>query len=340
MKSARFFLPLLAAVLLAGCGDHGAPPPAASLPPARVREMTVHTEEVPELIEITGTVRPVQRALIAAKVMGPIVALPVTLGQSVKAGDLLVRISAGEIAARVLQAQAQLDQARRDLDRERALLAKNASTPAMVKDLADRYAMTEAMVREAKVMLGYATVRAPFDGVIARKLVSVGDLASPGIPLLELEGRGDYQVEAGVPDSLMARLNVGAPLAVDVPTAGVRFTGHLAEVSSAADPMTHTVTVKISVPAGTRVGSGQFARVQIPGESVRALLAPAAAISRLGEMERVFLDQDHVAVLRLIKTGARRGDLVEVLGGLSAGDRVVINPPTGLREGQPLEIQP
>jgi RND family efflux transporter MFP subunit len=334
------FLPLLVVALLAGCADRAAPETAANLPPIRIRATTVRTEEVPVLVEVTGTVRPVQRALIAAKVMGVIEDLPVALGQRVRAGDLLVKVSAGEISARMLQAQSQLNQARRDLTRERDLLAKGASTPDMVKNLEDRFAMTEAMVREAEVMLGYTTVRAPFDGVVARKLAHAGDLAAPGQSLLEIEGISDFQVEAGIPDSLVARLSAGAPLPVDVPAAGATFTGTLVELSSAADPLTRTVTVKIAVPAGLPVGSGQYARVQVPGAPVRALLAPAGAVSTLGQMERVFVVAAGRAVLRLVTTGAARGDRVEILSGLAEGDQIVTNPPAGLQEGQPLEVEP
>jgi RND family efflux transporter MFP subunit len=341
MNPARLTLPLAALALLAGCSGHReSGESAASLPPARVRVVTLRTEEVPVLIEVTGTVRPVQRALIAAKVMGAIEDLPVVLGQRVKSGDVLLKISAGEISARVLQAQAQLNQARRDLERERDLLAKNASTPDMVKGLEDRLAMTQAIMREAEVMLGYATVRAPFDGVVARKLANVGDLAAPGQTLLEVEGTSDFQIETGIPDSLVGRLTAGTPLPVDVPAASATFTGALVEVSSAADPLTRTVTVKISVPAGTAVGSGQYARVQVSGAPVRALLAPTAAVSTLGQMERVFVAENGRAVLRLVKTGAVRGDWVEILSGLAEGDRVVSHPPAGLQEGQPLEIEP
>jgi RND family efflux transporter MFP subunit len=196
------------------------------------------------------------------------------------------------------------------------------------------------MVREAEVMLGYTNVAAPFDGVVARKLASAGDLAAPGMPLLEIEGTGDFQVEAGIPDSLAQQLPSGTPLAVDVPATGAAFSGNLVELSSAADPSTRTVTAKISVPPGAAVGSGQYAHVQVPGVPVRALLAPAAAVSTLGQMERVFVVAGGRAVLRLVKTGAVRGDQVEILSGLADGERIVLNPPAGLREGQPLEAIP
>jgi RND family efflux transporter MFP subunit len=342
MNPTRLSTPLLALALLTGCSQHKetAANAAPNLPPAKVRLAVVHVENLPTLIEVTGTVRPVQRAMIAAKVMGAIEDLPVTLGQRVTAGDLLVKISAGEISAKVVQAQAQLNMARRDLERERDLLTKNASTTEMVKGLEDRFAMTQSMVGEAETMLGYTTVRAPFDGVIARKLANAGDLSAPGLPLLEIEGASAFQIEAGVPDSLAARLAVGTPLAVEVPAAGVAFTGTLVELSSASDSFARNVPAKISVPAGTAVRSGQFARVQMPGEPVRALLAPAAAVSTLGQMERVFVAGDHGAVLRLVKTGATRGDRVEILSGVAEGDRLVLNPPVGLREGQGLEVQP
>jgi RND family efflux transporter MFP subunit len=269
--------------------------------------------------------------------------MPFALGQRVKAGDLLVKISAGEISARVLQAKSQLNQAQRDMERERDLLAKGASTSDMVKGLEDRYAMTHAMVAEAEVMLGYAMVRAPFEGVVARKTSDVGDLAAPGMPLLEIEGTGGFQIEAGIPDSLAPGLVPGASFEVDVPVAGAHFTGSLMELSSSADPSSRTVTAKISVPAGSEVRSGQFARVQVPGQSSRALFAPASAVSTLGQMERVFVVGESGAVLRLVKTGALRGSAgqqnVEILSGLSNGERVVLDPPAGLREGQRLEVQ-
>lgn len=340
MKSA--LLPVLISLLAAGCSRH-APAEAAvpSLPPAKVRVAAVHVENLATATEVTGTVRPVQRAQIAAKVMGTIESLPVALGQPVRAGELLVKISAGEITARVAQAQAQLNVARRDLERERDLLTKNASTADMVRGLEDRFAMTQAMMREAEVMLGYATVRAPFDGVVARKYANAGDLAAPGQPLLEVEGVADFQVEAAVPDSLTSRLATGAALPIDVPAAGLHFTGTLAELSPAADANARSVLAKISVPAGTSVRSGQFARVQVAGAPVKTLLAPAAAVSTLGQMERIFVAGDgNRAVLRLVKTGATRGDSIEILAGLDDRERVVLAPPAGLRDGQPLEVLP
>ncbi len=345
MNLSSFVLTAAALGLLAGCGKHPAPSAstdsAAALPPAKVRLATVRAENLPVVTAITGTIRPLRQAQIAAKLMGAIDELPVTLGQSVRTGDLLVKISAAEITARVAQAQSQLNVARRNLERERDLLGKGASTADLVRGLEDRLTLTQAMVREAEVMLGYATIRAPFDGVISRKLANAGDLASPGLTLLQLEGTGAFEVEAALPDSFASNLNVGAILAISVPATGIAFKAPIAELSPAADAGARSILAKLTVPAGTAVRSGQFVRVELPGPSVRTLLVPAAALSPHGQMERIFVaGENNRAVLRLVKSGATRGDHREIVSGLSDGERVVVAPPAGLREGQTLEVLP
>jgi RND family efflux transporter MFP subunit len=295
----------------------------------------------PVLTEVTGTVRPVQRATLAPRIMGTITDFPVALGQNVKAGDLLVTLFAGEISARAAQAQSQLNLARRDLERERDLLTKGASTAEMVRNLEDRYAMAAAGLHEAEAMLGYTEIRAPFDGVVTAKEAQAGDLASPGHSLLEVDGRGAFEVATGIPDSLADRLAIGAPLDIVAPETGLTFAGRITELSAAADPTARTVAARIALPPGAVVRSGQFVRVRVPGAPARALLVPSAAVSVLGQMERVFVagNGDRVE-LRLVKTGVVRGDQVEILSGLDPGDRVIPAPPAGLREGQALVPQP
>jgi RND family efflux transporter MFP subunit len=306
-----------------------------------VQTVTVAAQELPAAIEITGTVRAVERAMLAAKLMGAIEEMPVTLGQRVRAGDVLVSIAAGEVSARVAQARTQLDAARRDLERERALEVKGASTAETVRNLEDRVTTAEAQLREAEVMLGYAVLRAPFDGVIAQKLANQGDLATPGTALVEVHGMERFEIEAAVPETLAATLKVGEPVRIAIPASGAAFTGQVAEISSAADALARAVSVKIAVPAGENVRSGQFARLQLPGPERRALMVPASAVSIMGQMERVFAVSDNGrAALRLVKTGPHRDEHVEILSGVRDGDRLVLSPPAGLREGQLLEIRP
>lgn len=330
---------LVALALLAGCSKPNTQS-AAALPALPVTVAHVEAADIALPTELSGNVRAVQRATVAAKVMGTVAELPVSLGQRVAAGDLLLKLSATEIAARVAQARAQLNIAARDLERERALLAKGASTSDLVRSLEDRHALVAAQLREAETMLGYTELRAPFAGVIAKKFLDAGDLAAPGQPLLSLDGIDDFQIEVAVPDSLVAPLALGQSLTVNVPSMARQFTGTLAEISSAADASARSVLVKISVPAGIDIRAGQFARVLLPGQAVRSLLVPAGAVTRFGQMERVFVvDAEKRAVLRLVKTGRAHGDRIEILSGLEAGESVIVAPPAALREGQPLEVR-
>lgn len=345
ISAAQLFLASTALALLSGCGKPDSPAEPASsaraeLPVVPVQSAIVTAAEVPLVTEITGTVRPVQRAQLAAKLMGTIEEMPVTLGQRVRTGDVLVKIAAGEISARVAQARSQLNTAKRDFERERALLTQGASTNETVRNLEDRVTTSEAQLREAEVMLGYAILRAPFDGVVAQKLAHAGDLATPGTPLLELDGSSSFEIDAGIPESAATKLEVGSSVAVEIPATQLRFTGKIAELSSAADAQARTIAVKIAVPAGTAVRSGQFARLQIAGAARRALRVPAAAVSLFGQMERVFaIGENGRAVLRLVKTGARQEDWVEILAGLNEGERIIVSPPAGLRDGHPVEVR-
>ncbi len=340
MKRLLPHLSLVGVVLFASCSRQAPQATTTGLPTIRVVASAVHFESVPEFVALAGTVRPAERAQIAAKLSGMIEELNVTLGQAVGVGQVLGRISAAEVTARLRQAQAQLAQAERDLAREQELLAKNASPADLVKSLQDRVVLTRAIVSEAQTMQDYTVVRAPFAGVVAGKFVNSGDFATPGLPLLALEGNGGLQVEVAVPFNLVRLAEIGAVVSVELPDAGTSFSGKLAEVSGAVDPATRTVLVKINVAESSALRSGQFVRAQWPAGKLRALMLPASALTVLGQMERVFVVVDGKAQLRLVKTEYRRGDRVQIQAGLEPGEIVVLSPPATLRDGSPLEIAP
>lgn len=339
MKSSLILATFTVAILAAsGCGrghDRAAAPAPAGQPVA-VQVATVERRTTPRTIEVPGTVRPVDRATLAAKVMGTVDSVAITLGQRVRRGDVLLRISAAEIDARVTQAEARLEQVTRDFEREKGLLAEGASTEASVRSLESERRAAEAGVAEARTMLSYTQITAPFDGVISARPVNEGDLATPGVRLVEIEGTGRLRVETEVPESL-GTIAPGTP--VRVTAAGIEIAGTLAEISAAADAQSRTVFAKIDLPADAKVRSGQFARASFPAGQGEVLVVPAAAISPFGQMERVFVMEDGHAALRLVRTGARHGELIEVLAGLDAGEVVVSPVPTGLRDGQAVEVR-
>lgn len=341
MRPPPLRFPALLLALLAGC----ARPPddartAATAAPVRVSLAPVQSEALSPIVEIAGTVRPAERAVVAAKISGVIESLPLTLGQAVRRGDLLVRLAAPELAARLAQARAQLDQAEREEKRDRELAATGADTADAARGSADRLRAARAAVAEAEAMQAYTEIRAPYDGHIAQKLAYPGDFAPPGQPLLVLESATALQIEAAVPASLAVGLALGAPLSAAVANVATPFRCTVAEIASAADPATRTVLVKLALPASDAALSGRAARVELAGPATETLLVPASAVTRLGQMERVFVAADGKAQLRIVKTGAIHGERMELLAGVAAGEQVVAAPPGTLRDGQPVTAAP
>ena len=298
--------------VLPGCkgqDDHIKAEDQPPLPTITVEVEEVQSELVRSRIEVVGTLEAVERASISSLISGQIIELPVVLGSRVKKGDLLVKISAGEISAKVLQAEAQLSQARRNLAREKKLLKQGASTQETVKTLKDITRIAEAAYKEAQTMLDYTTITAPFSGTITSKIANSGDLASPGKLLLQIENGEELQVLAQVPEALLLKVSVGDKLSVEIPAADLTLTGDVAEVAPAANPMSRTAPVKINIVSGPDLRVGQFARIGLEGTGDSTLMLVASGVQFRGQMEVVFVVdvKEKIAHMRLVKTGASYG---------------------------------
>ncbi|MDP2755333.1 MAG: efflux RND transporter periplasmic adaptor subunit [Nitrospirota bacterium] len=289
--------------------------------------------------EVAGAVESVQRATLAAKIPGPIEEMPVSLGLVVKKGALLARISAGEITARLSQAETQLGQAQRNFEREKRLLEKDASTRETVKSLEDAYRLAEGGLREARAMRDYTRITAPFAGIISQKMANAGDLATPGMPLLVLENTEQLQVVAAAPEVPALKIKKGDTLFVTIPAAEFSQSGTVTEISPAADTASRTALLKIRINGNPALRPGQYARVSLPGGAgVNTFLVPEAALLRFGQMERIFVTENGTAHLRLVRSGEHRDGQVEILAGLNGGEQVVVQGSEQLVDGQPVRI--
>ncbi len=332
---------ILAAALLAGCGKPAHPPAAerGDLPAAPVQVQKVESKSRPHTEEVVGTVRAKVRSTVAAKLSGRIQDMPVVLGQRVKAGDLIARLDAAEIKARLEQAEAALEQAERDWKRIAALFEQQATTRAEYDATDARRRMAAAAVAEARATLAHAEVVAPFEGLITRKWAEAGDLAQPGKPLVDLENPAALQVEADVPEAILARVQAGASLSIRVDALNHEVRGTVAEIAPAGDPASRSFRVKLDVPATPGLMAGQFCRLLLPVGEVQSLRTPASAIVRRGQLEIAFVVADQRAVLHLVKTGNRVGDEIEILSGLNSGDTVVVDGAERLVDGQPVVVK-
>ena len=310
-----------------------APPIAVQLTPA-----TLEVHQAAE--DVVGTVRSKLRAVIEAKVSGRILQYLAAPGQLVKSGDLLAELDVQEIRAKLEQAKAMLDQAKRDLGRQESLIASKATSQQELDNAAARVKVTTAGLNEAETMLGYAKVTAPFDGVITRKLADVGDLAMPGKPLMEMEAPANLRFETDIPESLLDRVKIGAKLPVSIATLPNSLQATVSEISPVADAVSRTFLVKLDLPDDAGLRPGQFGRVAVPVAEVRLLLVPHQSVLKRGQIEAVFVVRDGHAMLRLVKTGKMLGDKTGILSGLEPGDPVVTSDASQLSDGQPVTSKP
>ena len=245
-----------------------------------------------------------------------------------------------ELVSRLEQADAALAQAEGDWKRVATLYAQQASARAEYDAADARYRVAKGAATEARTMMGYCDLLAPFAGVITRKLADVGDLAMPGKILLQMENPAALRLEADLPEALISRLKLGDSLPVRAAAVAGDLAGTVAEISPAADSNSRTFLVKLDLPGTSGLRSGQFGRVAVPVGEVDSLLVPAAAVVQRGQMEMVFVTVNGHAQLRLVKTGNRTGDAVEIVSGLEAGESVVIQDAAGLADGQPVNLLP
>lgn len=327
--------------LLAACGgnEHSAGH-ASELPAAAVKTQAATSQPHIATEEVVGTVRSKMRAAVEPKVSGRVLEYTAVPGEMVKAGDLLAMLDAREIQAKVNQAKAVLEQARRDFARQEKLIATNATTRQEFDAADARVKVGEAAVTEAETMMSYARVTAPFDGVVTRKLADVGDLAMPGKPLLEIEAPTDLRFEANLPEALLGSVKLGAKMKVKVASVADPLEAVVSEIAPVADAVSRTFLVKLDLPAAEGLRTGQFGRVSVPVAEAMLLLVPQSAVMKRGQMELVFVARDGKAALRLVKTGKALNGQVEILSGLEEGEQVVTSDPTALADGQPVTLQP
>ena len=331
---------LSAAFVLNGCGRKPDAAPAGALPSVAVRTQVAESKNRVATEDVVGTVRPKLSAAIEAKVSGRIEQMLAVPGQTVTNGELLVQLDAHEIQARLDQAAAARQQAESDFKRASDLMQQKILSQSEFDSAQSKFRMAVAAETEAKTMLDYTKILAPFDGVITRKLADVGDLAAPGKTLLQMENPAALRLEADVPAALIGNAKLRDRLAVNIAGVTNDITGTVAEMSPAADPNSRTFLVKLDLPNTAGLRSGQFGRVAVPVGEVSAIRVPVSAMVQRGQMEMVFALANGHAQLRLVKTGARVGDEVEVVSGLDSGEHIVTDGAEALIDGQLVTVKP
>jgi len=310
--------------------------------------MTVAQSNAEQLIAVEGTVEAVKSSLLAPQVSGSITAFSVKAGDKVKAGQVLARIDtriANQQAmtnqAQVAASRAQLSAARQEYERKKRLYEKQYISQAALERAESDYKTAEAQTKAelaqtgmASVQAGLHTVTAPYAGTVAEVMAEQGDMAMPGKPLLAMYEPSQLRAVVNVPQSQVAAIKAGVAAKVVIPAAieAERSLGATkVTILPTADVVSNSVKVQLSLPQGlASVVPGMFARALLPassGSMQSQIFIPAKAVIKRSELMAVYvLDAQGEPQLRQVRLGHRQGDNIEVAAGLSAGDRLVLDP--------------
>jgi len=307
-------------------------------------------ETIPGVVTATGNLEADRSVTVSTRMMGWVKKIHVTEGLTVCKGDPLLSIDDTDLRARKSQAEAGiaeatavLTNAQTMLDRFERLYADKSVSKARLDDVRtgrDRAAaglkMAQAGLREVNVHLSYLDIVAPADGVVARKMVEEGDMASPGQPLLVLEQTGLIKAVAHLGEKDITAVKVGDMVDVAVSSVeGAVFHVPLTKVIPTANPGSRTYDIEALLDnAEGRLHSGMFARMTLRMGTRTAVTAPSAAIIRRGQLTGVWVvGDDDRAHLRWVRLGRNRDDSVEVLAGLDGNETVVLSSRLPLAEG-------
>ena len=327
---------LIAAVLvLGGCGSKEEPVTsvvsAASQTAIQAAVVEIAPAQVPVRVEVTGQVTPIYQAVLSSRIQGTIDTLLVREGTRVTKGQTLLQLDNRDVQADLARAKAEEENARTQLARMNALLKDEAVSKQEVENASRAFKVAEANRKAVLAQLSYTVVKAPFDGVITEKRVEAGELASPGQPLLKMEDPLQLRLEATVAEGDLKAIAQGGRISVFIDALEAQaLNGVVSQILPAGDPQTHTFIVKVDLPKTPGLKSGMFGRFQLDKGTSQTILVPASAVVERGELTSVFVvGTDRIARLRWIKAGRRFDQQREILSGVNAGERILMDGSRG-----------
>jgi multidrug efflux system membrane fusion protein len=340
----------------------------------------VTAAEWPDTYEATGAVRARSTATLSSKLVAQVQQVTVNVGDRVREGQTLVILDARDLDAGVRRAEAARSEAQsaipeadhgiaaakanldlaqstfrridelaakksvsaQELDeasaRLKAAQAAHEGARAKRTQLDSRLAQIDQEIRSASISRDYSRIVAPFDGVVTAKSVDPGILAAPGVPLLTIEREGSYRLEVAVEESRLAAIRPGQ--AVSITLLDRTENARVSEIVPAVDAASRTYIVKIDLPPIPNLRAGVFGRACFSLAARQVVSIPAEALIERGQLQQVFVIEDAEARLRMITAGRRAGSRVEVLSGLTAGEKIVAPVPAGLADGARVEVHP
>lgn len=306
--------------------------------PAPFKTIKIKTTRSKSEVTVSGTVASRETAGIAARAQGYVIEIKADAGDTVKKGDLLLRIDNREMAERKAQAEAALASAKADLtkakadfQRFKALYEKQSIAKKELDDATAGFEIAkaaksraQAALEEAQTLLSYGEVTAPFDGVVADRFVNQGDLVTPGRSLFRLFMPQTAELVAPVGEQYAPYLKEGTPVVIKISSMNLTQQSTIREIVPLRDEKTRTITVKAPIEKAPGLAPGLYGTLSFATKTSEVILVPRSAVKVVGQLETVRVMEDGSAKIRHVKIGRSQGDQVEILSGLNPGEEVVV----------------
>jgi membrane fusion protein, multidrug efflux system len=299
---------------------------AADRPPVAVVTVEAVERDMVDEVEALGTTRAREAIEITPRISSVITAIRFREGQFVDAGEVLVELDNAEERANLAEAEATVIDSRAQFRRARELLASKTVSESQVQQLEATMNADEARLRAAQARFEQTLVRAPFAGKVGLRQISPGSLVSPGVIITTLDDLSSVRLDFTVPESFLGVLTPGLEISArSVAFEGREFGGEVATINTRVDPVTRAVTIRADLPNDDGLlKPGMFLTVRLAGQTRPRIIIPEAALVPEGDRQHVYLVRDERAWRTDVTVGRRLLGEVEILEGVDAGDRVVV----------------
>lgn len=357
---------ILATILLSSCGQKH---PADNLTPAVTARspITVTTKKAGSQSSngtevLSGKIEAQDKATVSARMMGYVTSLNLEVGDRVVKGQKILTLKNNELPAKrsqieagITEAKVALQNVKANYDRMKALWEQESITRKDWDDISAQYEMMKAKVNAAESMrheidevISYTTVTAPMSGVISGKMINLGDLVNPGVPLMTIEGDQTYEVVTSVSDAQISRIKKGMSLDVEIKSLGQHRKAVVSEISPSAVNTGGQFTLKAQLQLNNEerknIFPGMYANVNIDlpdlstAPKTSMLIVDKSALIQRGQLTGLYtVSNQGTAMLRWVRTGKDFGDAMEIVTGLAPGEEYIVSDLTQLVDGTPVQ---
>lgn len=360
MKNKKYIITAIlgATILISSCGSEDKKAVVDKSPAIAVQVKTVSEDSSSPFLTVSGKIEAAKSANISTRMMGYVDKIYVNVGDKVNKGQLLMSVNNADVSAQLAQvnagiteAEAAFTNAEKDFNRFSTLFKENSASQKELDDITANYNMSKARLESARQMkngvnaqMGYANIRAPFNGVVTNKFINAGDMANPGMSLMEVESPGTYQVLAMVPESEILTVKNDTEVSVQIKALNKSIKGIVTEVSTSSKNTGGQYLVKVILDkTDAQILSGMYATVQFPiarKTTSSAVMIPIDALVKKGQLSGIYtVSQSNTALLRWLRLGRTFGDQVEVLSGLSADEQYIVSAEGKLFNGAKISNQ-